>query len=109
MITDVDLRSGRWDDAALEISQLNYTDLTQGALLLRKGTLGQIQQGRRQFQAELRGLSQTLTQKRGRVVMPSCDADLGDARCKVDLTTFPRGTVTGTLTSWLSPRLHHAG
>jgi uncharacterized phage protein (TIGR02218 family) len=94
-----DVRAGRWDFATVEIFLLNYKDLTQGALQLRKGILGEVSMGKSMFTAELRGMSQRLAQSVGRLHMPACDADLGDDRCKVDLTALPRGIVHGAVTS----------
>jgi uncharacterized phage protein (TIGR02218 family) len=104
-IVATDVQAGRWDFAQVEIFWVNYMDLTQGRLLLRKGTLGEIKRGKTMFRAELRGLSQALTQSHGRLIMPSCDADLGDARCGINLATFPNGTRTGALTSVTSRRI----
>lgn len=95
-ITEQDLQAGLWDYAEIEIFQVNYADLTQGTLKMCKGNLGEIKTGRQQFTAELRGLAQKLQQTIGEVYSPSCRADLGDARCTVDLAPF---TVTGTITS----------
>jgi uncharacterized phage protein (TIGR02218 family) len=38
------------------------------------------------FRAEIRGLAAALDEPQGGVFRPTCDADLGDARCTVDLT-----------------------
>jgi uncharacterized phage protein (TIGR02218 family) len=83
-----DLLAGLWDFAEIEIFEVNYKELTQGALKLRKGWLGEVSAQKSSFIAELRGLMQKLQQGLGRVISPSCDAILGDARCKKDLTAF---------------------
>lgn len=98
-ITEADMMRGLWDNAAVEIVMVNYADLTMGALNLRKGCIGQIKTGRTQFTAELRGMTQGLQQAIGRAAFPTCDADLGDARCTMALG--PR-TVTGSVTGLLS-------
>lgn len=98
-INAVDLVSGKWDFAAIRIFQVNYKDLSQGAIELRSGTLGQVTRNKSMFQAELRGKGQALTQGIGRVHMPACDADLGDARCKINLVTFPDATANGSISS----------
>lgn len=95
-ITEVDLRAGRWDYAQVEIFLVNYENVAQGTLKLRKGRLGECKAGRQRFNAELRGLIQNLQQDVGRIYGPACDADLGDSRCKVNLAPF---TVTSTITS----------
>ncbi|HWE77974.1 MAG TPA: phage BR0599 family protein, partial [Pseudolabrys sp.] len=55
-------------------------------VLLAKGVLGEIKRDGPVFTAELRGLSDRLTQDTGRLFATTCSADLGDARCKIDLT-----------------------
>lgn len=98
-ITETDLVAGLWDFAEIEIFQVNYLDVSMGILRLRKGNLGEVRAGLGVFVAELRGLLQRLQQSFGRTVTPTCNADLGDARCGVDLLTFPDGKVSGTLTA----------
>jgi uncharacterized phage protein (TIGR02218 family) len=100
-----DVRAGRWDYADVEIFMVNWADLSMGTLPLRKGTLGEVSMGKTSFRAELRGLTQKLTQASGRLHLPACDADLGDARCKVDLDTFPDGRVAATVVSVASRRI----
>ncbi len=95
-ITEEDLRIGRWDNAAFDIFELNYNDLTQGVLTLKTGTLGEVTLNRNQFAAELRGLTQAYTRTIGQLDSPTCRAQLGDTRCGVSLTAL---TVTGTLDS----------
>lgn len=94
-ITDADIQAGLWDFAAIEIFQVNYLDLTMDRLRLRSGRLGEIKTSRQQFIAELRGIAQQLQQNLGQVYSASCRADLGDARCKVNLAAI---TVTGSVT-----------
>jgi uncharacterized phage protein (TIGR02218 family) len=98
-ISEADLEAGVYDYAEIVISQVNYEDLTQGEMILRKGVLGQVSIQRGQFTAEVRGLAQALQQTLGRVYMASCDADLGDSRCKVNLAPY---TVTGVVSSVIS-------
>jgi uncharacterized phage protein (TIGR02218 family) len=100
-ITEEDLIAGKWDGAAVEIFEVNYADLTQGSMTLRAGVIGQVNAGALQFTAETRGLAQALQQPIGRVYAAACGANLGDARCTVDLGPF---TVTGAVTSTTSRR-----
>ena len=47
------------------------------------------------YVAELRGMTQKLQMTVGEVYTPDCSANLGDARCGVDLTAFEEsGTVS---------------
>jgi uncharacterized phage protein (TIGR02218 family) len=82
-ITEADLAAGVWDYAQIQIFLVNWADLTQGTLKLRRGFLGEVSAGRAQFTAELRGLAQVLQQTIGEVYSPACKADLFDARCKL--------------------------
>lgn len=95
-ITASDVRAGLWDYAIVEMFVVNWADLTDGVIQLRKGRLGEVRTERSVFVAELRGLMQHLQQVVGRVYSPLCDADLGDSRCKVALGSY---TVTGTVTA----------
>src|SRR5262249_56713500 len=84
-ITEADIMAGKYDFAEIEIFMVNYADLTQGALKLRRGWLGEVSISRQHFVAEVRGLAQRLSQTIGDLFSPSCRATLGDARCGVNL------------------------
>lgn len=92
------ISAGLFDNAYLEIFLLNYHDLGLGKIIEKVGYLGEITRVDGFFSAELRGLSQILDTKVGRLYSISCDAVLGDNRCKVDLLGnsqfFKVGTVT---------------
>lgn len=83
-ITETDILDGRWDNAAVEVWRVNWTDTSQ-RVLMRRGAIGQIRRGRLAFVAEVRSLAHLLGQNTGRTFQASCDAALGDARCGVDL------------------------
>jgi hypothetical protein len=71
-----------------------------GAIFQRIGKLGQVTVEGAIFKAELRGLVQAYSRTRGQLTSPSCRADLGDARCKVDLINgSPSFTVTGSISN----------
>ena len=85
-LTVEDLRAGLMDHAEVKIFIVNWADLSQGEMKVRRGTLGEVQamtSGR--FQTEFRGLMQSLSLNVGEVTSPTCRADLGDIRCKIDL------------------------
>ena len=94
-ITETDILDGRWDNATVEIWRVNWQD-TSSRALLRRGAIGQLRRGRLHFVAEMRSLSRVLGQTIGRTFQASCDADLGDARCGVDLND-PAFKATGTV------------
>ena len=94
-ITEEDLLAGLYDYAEIEIFVVNYADLTQGKLVVKRGRLGEVTLSSQMFQAEVRGLTQHLSQTIGEVFSPSCRAIFGDSRCKVALASF---TVAATVT-----------
>jgi len=93
-ITEEDLLAGLYDYAEIEIFIVNYEDLTQGKLVVKRGRLGEVTLNSQMFQAEVRGLTQHLSQTIGDVFSPSCRAILGDSKCKVALAGF---TVSATV------------
>jgi hypothetical protein len=95
-ITDDELRAGLWDYAGFQLFVVNYNDLSQGAMILRTGRLGEVTMDRGQFKTELRGLTQAYSRTIGEIVSPSCRAVLGDSRCGVAMGPY---TVTGTIDS----------
>ncbi len=101
-ITETDILDGRWDNAAVELWRVNWSDTSQ-RVLLRRGAVGQIRRGRMAFVAEVRSLAHVLGQTVGRTFQAGCDAALGDARCGIDLeNTIYRGT--GLVTDLLRDR-----
>jgi uncharacterized phage protein (TIGR02218 family) len=83
-LNEADLAAGRYDNAGVELFLVNWTDVEQ-RLLLRTGSLGEVRREGAAFAAEVRGISARLNEERGRIFAATCDADLGDARCGVDL------------------------
>ncbi len=96
-LSDEDLEAGLYDDAAIEIFRVNWSD-PQMRVLVRTGTLGEVKRRGPAFRAEVRGLSHYLQQPRGRLYQYTCDADVGDARCAVDLDA-PAFRGTGAVVS----------
>ena len=83
-LSEGDLAAGRYDDARIEIFRVNWDDPGQ-RVLMRSGSIGEVRRTGSTFTAELRGLAHYLQQPKGRLLQLTCDADLGDGRCKVDL------------------------
>jgi len=100
-ITEADILAGLYDYAEIEVFQVNYNDLTQGSLQLRRGWIGEVSFYKQQFVAEVRGLTQVLSQTMGELYSASCRAALGDSRCKINLAAGGN-TVTGAATSVVS-------
>lgn len=83
-ISENDLAAGRYDGASVEIWRVNWADVAQ-RVLMAKGEIGEVRRGPSGFTAELRGIAHRLNAPQGRHFQFSCDADVGDARCKVNL------------------------
>ena len=80
-----DLVAGLFDGARIEVFIVNWADLGQGRLLLRKGFLGEIKRADQRFSAEIRGLSNRLQQTAGKLYSRLCRVDLGSSECGVAL------------------------
>lgn len=98
-----DLAAGLFDNAEVSIHLVNWTTPSERHLL-RVGRIGEVTLEDGAFRAEVRGLAAALDETRGRTFRPTCDADLGDARCGVDLAAAAFNG-TGTVTS-ASDRRH---
>ncbi len=79
-----DLAAGLYDGAGVDLLLVNWQAPAQH-LLLRRGTIGEVRCEDGVFTAEIRALADAFNQTRGRLLTVTCDADLGDARCGVDL------------------------
>ena len=102
-LSESDLAAGRYDNATVEIFRVNWQDVSQ-RVLMRKGSIGEVRRTQGSFTAEIRGLAHLLQQPKGRIYQYACDADVGDARCQVDLDTAEfKGS--GTILTVLSNRL----
>lgn len=100
-ITAEDLRAGLYDHAEINVSLVNWAAPADGAVLLRRGWLGEVRIADGVFVAEIRGLAQALTRAAVELYTADCRAQLGDSRCGLDLAAW---TDTGTVTSVADPR-----
>ena len=92
VIQENEVLFGFWDAAEIEIRAINWADLTMGEIKLRKGTMGNITMKNGMFTADILGLSNTLQVLCGLTYGATCDAELGDSRCKAIVPT-ETGTV----------------
>lgn len=99
-ITDLDLANGLYENARVELYRVNWSAVSE-RVLMRVATIGEITRNGHAFQAELRGLSHVLGQTQGRTYQSNCDADLGDGRCGVDLSS-PGHTIDETVAEVIS-------
>ena len=84
-ISEHDLAAGLYDAAQVETYLVDWSE-TSLYVLTARGTLGEVKREGQAFSAELRGLADSLSQQSGRLYTARCGADLGDARCAIDLT-----------------------
>jgi uncharacterized phage protein (TIGR02218 family) len=94
-ITEDDIAAGLYDDAAVETWLVNWAAPAE-RVLLDTGDLGEVRRADGAFVAEVRGPMHRLDEERGRLYRGTCAADLGDARCGVDLARAAF-TATGTV------------
>lgn len=95
--TEADVYAGLWDGAFISVFEVNYSDLTQGVMILGGGNIGELEVTRNAFKAEVRGLTQSLQKQTGRVVTKGCAWKFGDPdTCRVDLGPL---TATGAFTA----------
>ena len=99
-ITAQDILAGRYDDAKIDIFEVNYADISAGILQLHTGRLGEMRMEGAECHAEIFGLTDALSASIGAVYSRTCRARLGDAQCGVSISAR---TVNGQITEILSP------
>ncbi|MBY0562887.1 MAG: DUF2163 domain-containing protein [Hyphomonadaceae bacterium] len=85
-LSEDELSRGLWDGARVDLYRVDWTDVSLRVHVFA-GHLGEVRRGVSAFEAELRGLQAALNTPVGRVFSCFCDADVGDARCTVNLET----------------------
>lgn len=83
-LTEADLARGLWDGARVDLYRVDWSAPALRVHLFA-GRIGEVRRGAAAFEAELRGLQAPLNKPVGRVFSRFCDADVGDARCAVNL------------------------
>lgn len=86
LVTAADLNAGRWDGAQLRVFAVDWTSPGDEPLFLLRGVLGDIESDGVRFSAELRGPAVKLEAPVVEETSPECRAELGDPRCRVDLS-----------------------
>jgi uncharacterized phage protein (TIGR02218 family) len=105
-LREADLAAGRYDAAAIEVHIVDWSEPAL-RLLLSKGVLGEVRREGAAFTAELRSLTHRLAEESGRLYTATCSADLGDARCTVDLAD-PDFRGSGTVAALDGAAVFHA-
>ena len=97
-----DIEAGLFDDSSVVLFMVNWQAPDDGQIRLRTGSIGEISRtAEGQYRTELRGLAQQLSQNTIRTYGSSCDAELGDSRCTVNVAALQ---ITGTVTAVTSNR-----
>lgn len=84
-IKEDDILAGLFDGAYVETWLINWSASDERALM-QVSHIGEIHRIDGAFKAELRGLAHELDAQKGRYFTHDCDADLGDTRCRVNLS-----------------------
>jgi uncharacterized phage protein (TIGR02218 family) len=84
-ISEADLADGRWDGAAVRLFLADWERPEAGTQMLARGVLGDISAAGGGFETELRGPAAMLERPVVEQTSPECRAELGDARCRVDM------------------------
>ena len=96
-ITEDDIAAGRYDGARVELWLVDWTN-TDLRLLQFAGDIGEISRGELGYVAEVVGLAERLNRPVGRSYLRTCDASLGDTRCRVNISNSAYST-NGSVTS----------
>jgi uncharacterized phage protein (TIGR02218 family) len=84
-VSEADVRVGLWDQAKVEAFAFDWTDAAS-SIALWSGNVASITCQGQAFEFSVTGLEPNLNQIIGKVYARTCDALLGDGRCKADLT-----------------------
>jgi uncharacterized phage protein (TIGR02218 family) len=84
-ITETDIAAGRYDGAVVEAWRADWT-APETAVLLWRGTIARLVRTGSAFTAEIEGPLWLLQRAAGRLYGKGCDARLGDARCRADVS-----------------------
>ena len=95
-LEEEEILAGAFDGAKVSTFLVNWQDVAERRLL-RVATIGNVTLADGAFVAELQGLSARLDRVMTRVYRRACDAEVGDARCGMDLSVAPwRGEASVT-------------
>lgn len=98
-ITAADLRAGKYDFAEWYLFIVNWKDTTMGKLDLSRGWLGKTEIGKHRYFTEANTIFQALDQNIVELIGPACRANLGDARCGVNLIAYSIGSTVTSVSS----------
>ncbi|MCH2038550.1 MAG: DUF2163 domain-containing protein, partial [Rickettsiales bacterium] len=102
-IIESDILAGLYDFALVELFAVNYTDLSQGRILLKTGSLADVQISGNRFTVDVKGITERFSQNIGQIYSPLCRAKLGDSKCKIAMS--PNYQFNATVTALESQRV----
>ena len=85
-LTEADLTAGLWDGARVAVYRVDWS-APQNRVHIWSGRVGEVIWSGAAFRAELVSLKADFEARIGRVYSRNCDAEIGDARCGVDLSS----------------------
>jgi uncharacterized phage protein (TIGR02218 family) len=100
-ITEEDLLAGLWDGARVDVWRVDWR-APEHRVAVWSGRLSEVTREGDAFRAELVSVKSMLERTIGRVFQRSCDAELGDGRCGVDLSA-PAFRASGMVTERIRP------
>lgn len=96
-ITEEQILTGQLDNVWFTMFLVNWRNPANSGVVFKRGIVGNVRTFAQQLlKGELRGLSQFLAQTTMQTYGPVCRAELGDARCQVDLAPL---TLVGDIDS----------
>lgn len=107
-LSEADILAGKFDGAEVYHWVVDWQNVELRSLLFR-GSLGEIRRGTSAFEAELRGIVETLNQPVGRSYLPECDRVFGDDKCGLDITNPLFSAEVPVLAITSKRRIHFAG
>ena len=90
-LDEADIAARLYDGAAVEAWRVDWSD-PDARVRLWRGTIRRLVRSGPGYTAEIDGALALLERTAGRSYDRTCDAVLGDARCRVDLAAFPGAT-----------------
>lgn len=85
-IGEADILAGRWDGAGLQLFAVDWEAPETGAIDLLSGELGHVESRDGEYSVDLLGVAAKLVRPICPLTSPECRAELGDPRCRVDMT-----------------------
>ena len=98
-ITENDILLGRFDNAQILLFLIDW-QVPQYFVQIWQGIIGDIKLNGQVFEFELSGLESQLGKNLGRKFSRICDADLGDAKCTINIENY---TQSGNVVENISP------